>query len=71
MIRYGVDIIFWKKDKLEVIDRKTRKLLSIYQTLIIQITLRDYINLPRQIGGKGLISVEDRVNPLTPGRDDT
>ena len=71
MIRYGVGIIFWKKDKLEEIDRKTRKLLSIYQTLIIQITLRDYINLPRQIGGKGLISVEDRVNLLTPGRDDT
>ena len=71
MIRYGVGIIFWKKDKLEEIDRKTRKLLSIYQTLIIQITLRDYINLPRQIGGKGLISVEDRVNPLTTGRDDT
>ena len=64
MIRYGVGIIFWRKDKLEEIDRKTRKLLSIYQTLIIQITLRDY-------GGKGLISVEDRVNPLTPGRDDT
>ena len=46
MIRYGVGVIhvFWKKDKLEEIDRKTRKLLSIYQTLIIhvQITLRDY-----------------------------
>ena len=69
MIRYGVGIIFWKKDKLEEIDRKTRKLLSIYQTLIIQITLRDYINLPRQFGGKGLISVEDCVNPLTTGND--
>ena len=33
IIRYGAGIINWRVDELKAVDRKTRKLLTIYRAL--------------------------------------
>ena len=59
IVRYGASIINWTKTELRSMDRKTRKLLTIYGVLHPRAnTDRLYI---KRDGGRGLISVEDCV----------
>ena len=60
LVRYGAGIIEWTKDELKTMDRKTRKLLTIYRALHPQSDV-DRLYYKRSDGGKGMISVEDCV----------
>ena len=49
-----------RKSKLQAIDRKTRKLFTIYEALHPKSDV-DRLYIPRKEGGRGLISIEDCV----------
>ena len=60
IIRYGAGIVQWRKNELEAIDRKTRKLLTMYRSLHPRADV-DRLYWKRKNGGKGFISVEECV----------
>ena len=60
VVRYGAGLIKWTKDGLRNIDRKTRKLMTLYRALHPQADV-DRLYLRREEGGKGMIGVEDCV----------
>ena len=60
IVRYGASIINWTKTELSSMDRKTRKLLTIYGALHPRANT-DRLYIKRDDGGRGLISVEDCV----------
>ena len=60
IVRYGAGIIDWKKDELKEMDRKTRKLFTIYRALHPQADV-DRLYLKRSEGGRGLLSIEECV----------
>ena len=59
LLRYSAAFVSWRKVELQAIDRKTRKLFTIYGTLHPKSDVDIYI--PRKEGGRGLISIEDCV----------
>ena len=60
LLRYSAALIIWRKSELHAIDRKTRKLFTIYGTLHPMLDVdRLYISIKE--GGRGLISIEDFV----------
>ena len=60
LLRCSAAFVSWRKSELEAIDRKTRKLFTIYGVLHPKSDVgRLYI--ARQEGGRGLISIEDCV----------
>ena len=61
VVRYSAGVGHWRKDKLQEIDRKTRKLLTIYRIYHPQ-SDKDRLYVKRKKGGMGFISVEDVVN---------
>ena len=61
VVRYGALIIKWRKEDLEKMDRKMRKLLTVYRAFHPQSDV-DRLYFKRSQGGRGLISVEDCVN---------
>ena len=61
VIEYSAGVVHWRKDELQEIDRKTRKLLTIYRTYHPQ-SDNDQLYVKRKKGERGLISVEDAVN---------
>ena len=61
VIRYSAGIVDWKKSELCNMDRKTRKVLNIYQALHPRSNI-DRLYLPRSEGGKGLLSLEECIN---------
>ena len=61
LMRYSAGIVEWTKADLDVTDRKTRKLMTMYGMLHPRSNvIRLY--LPRSEGGRGLLSVSDSVN---------
>ena len=65
LLPYSGWIVNWTKSELAELDRKTRKLLTIYGSLHPRSNSNFYVNrlyLPRREGGRGLISVEDAIN---------
>ena len=61
IVRYGAGIIKWAKEDLQKMDRKTRKLLTVYRAFHPQGDV-DRLYFERCQGGRGLISVEDCVD---------
>ena len=60
LLRYSAAFVTWRKRELQTIERKTRKLFTIYGALHPKSDVgRLYI--PREEGGIGLISTEDCV----------
>ena len=60
LLRYSTTFVSWRKSELHAVDRKTRKLFTIYGALHAKSDVgRLYI--PRIEGGRGLISIEDSV----------
>ena len=55
LMRYRAEIVEWTKADLDVTDRKTRKLMTMYGMLHPRSISRLY--LPRSEGGRGLLSV--------------
>ena len=60
VIRYSAGLIKWIKDKLRTIDRKTRKTMTMHRALHPQVDV-DRLYIPRNNGGRGMISVGDCV----------
>ena len=60
LLRYLAAFVSWRKSELEAIDRKTRKLFTIYGALHPKSDV-DRLYIPRKEGGRGLISIKDCV----------
>ena len=60
LLRYSAAFISWRKCELQAIDRKTRKLFTIYGGLHPKSDV-DRLYIPRKDGGRGLIAIEDCV----------
>ena len=60
LLRYSATFVSWKKSELQAIDRKTRKLFTIYGALHPNSDV-DRLYTSRKEGGRGLISIEDCV----------
>ena len=60
LLRYSAALVSWKKTELQVIDRNTRKLFTIYGALHPKSDV-DRLYISRKEGGRGLISIEDCV----------
>ena len=59
-LRYGAGIIKWNKEELQNLDRKSRKLLTLYGAFHPKSDV-DRLYLPRSKGGRGLISCESCI----------
>ena len=60
LLRYSAAFVSWRKSELQAIDRKTRKLFTIYGALHPKSDV-DRLYIPRKEGGRGLIFIEDCV----------
>ena len=60
LIRFSAAFVSWRKSELQAIDRKTRKLFTIYGALHPKSDV-DRLYIARKEGGRGLISIEDCV----------
>ena len=60
LLRYSAAFVSWSRSVLEAIDRKTRKLFTIYGALHPKFDV-DRLYIPTKKGGRGLISLEDCV----------
>ena len=60
LLRYSAAFISSRKSELQVINRKTRKLFTIYGALHPKLDV-DRLYIPRKEGGRGLISIEECV----------
>ena len=58
LLRYSAAFVSWRKSELQAIDRKTRKLFTIYEALPPTSDI-DTLYIPRKKRGRGLISIED------------
>ena len=65
LLRYPAAFACWRKSELQAIDRKTRKLFTIYGALHLKSDV-DRLYIPKK-GGRGLISIEDCVELATRG----
>ena len=61
LLRYSAAFVSWRKNELQVIDRKTRKVFNIHGALYPKSDV-DRLYIPRKEGGRGLISIEDCVD---------
>ena len=52
LLRYSAAFISWKKCEVQTIDRKTRKLFTIYGRLHPE-SYADRLYIPRKDGGRG------------------
>ena len=66
LLRYSAAFVSWKKSELQAINRKTRKLFTIYGALHPMSDV-DKLYIPRKEGGRGLVSTEDCVELATRG----
>ena len=60
LLRYSAAFVSWRKSELQAIDRKTRKLFTIYGALHPNLDV-DRFYISRKKGGRDLISIEDCV----------
>ena len=60
VMHYGAGIINWTKGELEKLDRKTRKLLTVYG-MFHPCRDVDCLYLTRENGGRGLIGADECV----------
>ena len=59
-LRYSAAFVSWRKIELQALDRKNRKLFTIYGALHPNSDVHR-LYIPRKDGGKGLIFIEDCV----------
>ena len=68
LLSYSSAFVSWGKSELQAIDRKTRKLFTIYGALHPKSDV-DRLYIPRKEGRRGLISIEARVELAIKGLD--
>lgn len=61
LMRYGAGVMKWKKDALQKIDRRTRKLMTMHKIFNPNSDVQR-LYLPRKKGGRGLTGCEDCHN---------
>ena len=59
LIRYSAAFVSWRKNEVQAIDTKTRRLFTLYG--VHPKSDADRLYIPRKEGGRGLISIEDCV----------
>ena len=60
LLRFSAAFVSWRKSELQAIDRKTRKLFTIYGSLHPKSDV-DRLYKPRKERGRGLVSIEECV----------
>ena len=60
VVRYSAGIVNWTKDEIDLLDRKTRKTLTMHGALHPKANV-SRLYMKRKIGGRGLISISDCV----------
>jgi len=60
LVRYTAGIINWRKEELEAVDRKTRKMMILYNSLHPRADV-DCLYIPRKHGRRGLVSIQECV----------
>ena len=60
IIKYTAGILDWNVDEVQNLDRKTRKMLTIYGAFAKKGDV-NRLYIPRKEGGRGLLSIEDVV----------
>jgi len=60
LVHYTAGIINWRKDELEAVDRKTRKMMTIYNSLHLRADVV-CLHIPIKHGGRGLISIKESI----------
>ena len=60
LLRYSAAFVSWRKSELQAIDRKTRKLFTIYGALHPKSDV-DRLYIPRKEEGRSSIPIEDCV----------
>ena len=68
-IRYGAGILQWTKEEAREMDRKTRKILTMNKALHPRADI-DRLYVPRKLGGRGLINIEECIEAETQGLAD-
>ena len=58
LLRYSAAFVSWRKSELQAIDRKTRKLFTIYGALHPKSDV-DGLDIPKKERERSLISIED------------
>ena len=66
LLRYLTAFASWRESKLQAIDRKTRRLFTIYRALHPKSDV-DRLYIPRKEGGRRLISIEDSAELVIKG----
>ena len=66
LLRYSAAFVSWGKSELQAIDRKTRRLFTIYRALHPKSDV-DRLYIPRKEGGRRLISIEDSAELVIKG----
>jgi len=61
LVRCTAGIINWRKDELEAMDRKTRRLMTIYNSLHPRADVDRRLYIARKHGGRGLVSIQESV----------
>ena len=60
LIRYSASFLDWRTDDMKMMDRKTRKLMTMHKALHPRSNV-DRVYLPRNRGGRGLMNIEDII----------
>jgi hypothetical protein len=58
VLRYSIGIIDWHQEKIQKLDRKTRKMLTIYGQQYPRADIDRLLYVPRKEEGRGLMQVE-------------
>ena len=58
VLRYSFGIVNWHQEELQKLDRKTRKLLTIYEKHHPKADI-DRLYVPRKQNGRGLMQLEE------------
>ena len=61
LVRYSAAFLDWTKEEKQDIDRKTRKLITMHKGLHPK-SNANRLYIPRKVGGRGLLSIEDTVD---------
>ena len=60
---YSAGVAKWSRKEIRTLDRKNRKLLTLYDVFHPKSDFIDYICLPTPKGGKGLAGCEPKCAP--------
>ena len=60
VVRYSGPFLDWRKEEIQELDRRTRKLMTMHKALHPKSNV-DRLYISRNEGGRGLISVEDTI----------